>query len=149
MTCMSVSSDPLPNAHGPELYSQANVLPRHPRHASVHAGRLPLSLLAMSRQPDVAQSVNVCAIRMHSRAYPSLPPPPVSQTRRRPLNPAKNVLVDDSAKPLALKPHLSVAYVATDPQSAPFRAQLNTHGARRVASADHNEGKGHLITRAA
>ena len=80
LTCMIVSSDPLPNAPGPDFLSQANVLTRRLRHGGVHAGRLPLSLLALSHQPDVTHSNYTCAML----ARPAHHAPRLDASRRTP-----------------------------------------------------------------
>ena len=59
---------------------QANVLTRSPRHGGVHAGRLPLSLLALSHQPDVTHSNYTCAML----ARPAHHAPRLDASRRTP-----------------------------------------------------------------
>jgi len=79
-TCMIVSSDPLPNAPGPELPFTSKCPNAEPQPWGVHAGRLPLSLLALSHQPDVTHSNYTCAML----ARPAHHAPRLDASRRTP-----------------------------------------------------------------
>ena len=95
--------------------SQANVLTRRPRHGGVHAGRLPLSLLAMSHQPGVTHSNYTCAML----ARPAHHAPRLDASRRTPgalhPEPKFNVLGHFADGLLFYHPHTSHLHTPTNP----------------------------------